>query len=163
MRLHSLFVSSLCVGCIALAFAPSAQASRGSSFGESPVIVWDGEKDVVVSQGEGQSQTLADRHLANLADFAVRAVGSVQFSSDPLTPTTMNFVRLLLWPKGLAEKCALPLNQRPSLCSRVTTLKQAMGGPARFYGKNFQIPGSGQTLPFDVVDQQLAPILTIAF
>jgi hypothetical protein len=160
MRFRSVSVSLLCVGVIAFVLPPSARASRGSSFGESPVIVWDGEKDVVVSQGEGQSQTLADRHLANLADFAVRAVGRAQFSGDPLTPTSMNFVRLLLWPDGLVNVCAAAA--KPSLCARMRTLQDAMGGATRFTSKFFRTTTDTTRIEGDPLTT-LAALPTISF
>src|SRR5260221_3860442 len=128
-RHHAVLSTLVVVGALLGAAVP-VDAARGRALDEGAVIVWDGERDVSIQRGSGDTSTLADLNLARIDDFAAR----VQFSQNngatsPLDGqgriVPMTSVRLLLLAKTLTAVCgATPV---PVYCSRKTTLEQAIG------------------------------------
>jgi photosystem II stability/assembly factor-like uncharacterized protein len=116
-RLASTILSFLAL----LTWSSSLEATGGSALGEDVVIVWDGERDVSISQGGGVTATLAELNLSRIDDYAVRV--TLQSAVGRIPP--IQAIRMLLRASTIDTVCgsATP----PAFCSRKRRFDEAVG------------------------------------
>ena len=143
--------------------ATSLEAGRARSSGGGAVIVWDGDRDVSIQNGTGDTDTLSELGFADFGRLAVltRFVESNGTTSEILTEgkiPELTDVRLLLFAADLTAVCGAAAH--PSFCDegRYTTVLDAMG--ARFATSDFaKQPDPDKGLTFALLTDEEKEIL----